>query len=38
MQKSILITGTTSGIGKAAMLKFSQNGYQVFATYRKGCR
>lgn len=35
MRKSILITGATSGIGKATMLKFSQNNYKVFATYRK---
>lgn len=34
MQKYILITGATSGIGEATVLKFSQNNYQVFATYR----
>lgn len=35
MKKSILITGTTSGIGKALMQKFSKEEYTVFATYRK---
>ena len=35
MKKSILITGTSSGMGKAYTIIFSQNGYQVFATYRK---
>src|SRR6218665_130022 len=34
MKKSILITGASSGIGMAAAIHFSQNGYQVFATYR----
>lgn len=34
MKKAILITGATSGIGKASTLHFSQNGYQVFATFR----
>ena len=34
MKKSILITGASSGIGKANTLAFSQNGYHVFATYR----
>ena len=34
MKKSILITGATSGIGKACMLAFSEGGYDVFATYR----
>jgi NAD(P)-dependent dehydrogenase (short-subunit alcohol dehydrogenase family) len=34
MKKSILITGASSGMGKAYTLIFSQNGYQVFATYR----
>jgi NAD(P)-dependent dehydrogenase (short-subunit alcohol dehydrogenase family) len=34
MKKSILITGASSGIGLANTIFFSQNGYQVFATYR----
>ncbi|MFG2196716.1 SDR family NAD(P)-dependent oxidoreductase [Streptomyces sp. NPDC048639] len=34
MKKSILITGSTSGIGRAATIEFASRGYQVFATYR----
>ncbi|WP_328859328.1 SDR family NAD(P)-dependent oxidoreductase [Streptomyces sp. NBC_00306] len=34
MKKSILITGATSGIGRAATIEFASQGYQVFATYR----
>lgn len=34
MKKSILITGTTSGIGASCIRKFSQEGYTVFAGYR----
>lgn len=34
MKKSVLITGASSGIGLAAAVIFSQNGYRVFATYR----
>lgn len=34
MKKSILITGGTSGIGRAATVEFASRGYQVFATYR----
>lgn len=34
MKKSVFITGATSGIGRACTHKFSQKGYQVFATYR----
>jgi NAD(P)-dependent dehydrogenase (short-subunit alcohol dehydrogenase family) len=35
MKKSILITGASSGIGLSSAILFAQNGYQVFATYRK---
>lgn len=34
MKKSILITGASTGMGKAYTLIFSQNDYEVFATYR----
>ena len=34
MKKSILITGASSGMGMADTILFSQNGYQVFASYR----
>lgn len=34
MKKSILITGATSGIGRAATTEFASRGYLVFATYR----
>lgn len=35
MKKSILITGATSGIGRAAVALFARRGYLVFATYRQ---
>lgn len=35
MQKSILITGCSSGIGLCAALTLQQRGYRVFATARK---
>src|SRR5688572_14244178 len=35
MQKSILITGCSSGIGLCAALMLHQRGYHVFATARK---
>ncbi|NOX66766.1 MAG: SDR family oxidoreductase [Chlorobi bacterium] len=35
MQKVVLITGCSSGIGKALALEFSNNGFQVIATARK---
>ncbi len=35
MQKSILITGCSSGIGLASALTLKQRGYRVFATARK---
>lgn len=35
MQKSILITGCSSGIGLAAALSLHQRGYRVFASARK---
>ena len=35
MKKSILVTGATSGIGRAATELFASRGYLVFATYRK---
>jgi NAD(P)-dependent dehydrogenase (short-subunit alcohol dehydrogenase family) len=34
MNKTVLITGATSGIGKAATETFAARGYTVFATYR----
>ncbi len=34
MEKSVLITGASSGIGACAAELFSQNGYRVFAGYR----
>src|ERR1700689_5190355 len=35
MKKSILVTGATSGIGRAATELFASRGYLVFPTYRK---
>ena len=35
MNKSILVTGASSGIGRAAAELFAKSGYLVFATYRK---
>ena len=35
MKKTILITGSSSGIGKATAQYFSQNGWNVAATMRK---
>ena len=34
MKKTILITGTSSGIGKAAVILFAKKGWQVIATQR----
>lgn len=34
MQKTILITGTSSGIGKASVFEFAQMGWNVIATQR----
>lgn len=34
MKKTVLITGTSSGIGKSTVLKFAQQGWQVIATQR----
>jgi NADP-dependent 3-hydroxy acid dehydrogenase YdfG len=34
MNKTILITGTSSGIGKATAIRFQQNGWNVIATMR----
>lgn len=34
MNKTVLITGTSSGIGRAAVLKFQQEGWNVVATMR----
>jgi NAD(P)-dependent dehydrogenase (short-subunit alcohol dehydrogenase family) len=35
MQKSIFITGASSGLGKAAAKLFAQKGWQVIATMRQ---
>lgn len=34
LKRSILVTGASSGIGKAAVELFATSGYQVFATHR----
>jgi short-subunit dehydrogenase len=34
MKKTILITGTSSGIGKSSVLEFAKNGWNVIATQR----
>lgn len=34
-KKAVLVTGGSSGIGKAIAVHLSQNGYLVFATVRK---
>ena len=34
MKKNVLITGTSSGIGKAAVREFAKNGWNVIATQR----
>ena len=36
MKKSVLITGSSSGIGACAVELFSKNDYRVFAGYRSG--
>jgi 3-oxoacyl-[acyl-carrier protein] reductase len=35
-QKSALITGATSGIGKASVLRLAQEGYNIFMVARRG--
>ena len=35
MQKTVVITGASSGIGRASLLRMSQAGWRVFATVRK---
>jgi hypothetical protein len=35
MSKTIMITGATSGFGRAAALKFAQNGYNIIITGRR---
>src|ERR1700685_4298432 len=34
LQKSVLITGATDGLGRAAAILLAQNGYRVFAAGR----
>lgn len=38
MDKIVLITGATAGIGKAAAFKFAENGYRLIITGRRGDR
>src|SRR6476660_6642511 len=35
MRKSIIVTGASSGIGKAAVIRLVQSGYQVFGLSRR---
>ncbi len=35
MDKSVVITGTSSGIGKACVLNLDKHGFKIFATVRK---
>lgn len=35
MNKAVLITGVSGGIGKAVAMKFAQNGWNIVATYNK---
>lgn len=34
MNKTIMITGATSGFGKATALRFAENGYNIIITGR----
>ena len=35
MNKTIMITGATSGFGKATAIKFAENGYNIIITGRR---